>query len=287
VIDERQWRLLREWLPGAEVVKDHSWGLVGTTVLELRHDGLRYVAKAGDENDHHIARELRAHREWLEPWTSRGRAPQLVQADAGANLLLTRYLPGELVEGGEHELLPDTYFQAGELLAQFHHQFAIDDEEFEAREKKKTLDALGKPHRITSELAKHLRAEVETWPTPKMRLVPTHGDWQPRNWLVHRGVVSVIDFGRADLRPALTDFGRLAAQQFRQNPALESAFLHGYGTDPRDPDAWHRNRVREAIGTAVWAYQVHDEPFEQQGHEMLAEALADAPSGLAPETDET
>jgi hypothetical protein len=275
VIDERQRRLLQDWLPGAEVVKDHSWGLVGTTVLELMHDGTQYVAKAGDSADHHIARELRAHREWIEPWTTRGRAAQLVQADAAAKLLLTRYLPGELVEGGSYELLPDAYFQAGELLAQFHGQFSVLDLEFEAREKRRTLEALAKSHRIAPELTERLRADVESWPTPDVLLVPTHGDWQPRNWLVHRGIVSVIDFGRADLRPALTDFGRLAAQQFRQNPALESAFLQGYGADPREPDAWRRNRLREAIGTAVWAYEVHDDPFEQQGHRMITEALAD------------
>lgn len=104
--------------------------------------------------------------------------------------------------------------------------------------------------------------------------MPTHGDWQPRNWVVHKGVVSVIDLGRADLRPALTDFARLAAQQFRTDPALEAAFLHGYGDDPREPAAWRRNRIREAIATAVWAHQVGDEPFETQGHRMIAEALA-------------
>jgi hypothetical protein len=86
--------------------------------------------------------------------------------------------------------------------------------------------------------------------------------------------VAVIDLGRADLRPAMTDFGRLAAQQFRTDPALESAFLDGYGGDPREPAAWQRNRFREAIATAVWAYQVGDEPFEQQGHRMIVEALA-------------
>jgi len=261
-------------------VTDHSWGLVGTTVLELRHDGTHYVAKAGDPADRHIAREVRAHREWLQPWTSQGRAPQLVQADAEAKLLLTRYLPGELAQGTSYEQLPDTYLQAGELLALFHQQLAVEDLEFEAREKAKTLAALGKPHRIAPELTERLRAEVETWPTPATTpattLVPTHGDWQPRNWLVHGGVVSVIDFGRADLRPALTDFARLAVQQFQGNPGFESAFLQGYGSDPREPDAWRRNRLREAIGTAVWAYQVRDEGFEQQGHRMIAEALTES-----------
>lgn len=274
-LTRRQRDLLCSWLPGAEVVKDHSWGLVGTTVLQLLHGGLLYIAKAGDERDHHLARELRAHRCWLEPWTSQGLAPSLVQADAEAKLILTRYLPGELVQDTEREHDPETYLQAGRLLATLHGQSAVEDEEFEAREKEKALRWLDLPHRISPETAARLRREVESWPTPSVTVVPTHGDWQPRNWLVHEGVVSVIDFGRADLRPAMTDFARLAAQQFRLEPALEPAFCEGYGGDPREPEAWRRNRVREAIATAVWAFQVGDEAFERQGHRMIADALAD------------
>ena len=104
--------------------------------------------------------------------------------------------------------------------------------------------------------------------------MPTHGDWQPRNWLVHEGVISVIDFGRAALRPAMSDFSRLTAQDFRRDAALEAAFLDGYGSDPREPGAWHRTLVREAISTAVWAHQVGDVAFEAQGHRMIADALA-------------
>ena len=92
-----------------------------------------------------------------------------------------------------------------------------------------------------------------------------------------------IDFGRADLRPAMSDLTRLAAQQFRVVPGAEAAFLAGYGADPRDTDAWFRTRVREAIGTAVWAYQVGDEAFEAQGHRMVAAVLAEAGSGAADE----
>lgn len=273
-LDRRQRKLLEGWLPDAHVAKNHSWGLVGTTVLEVMSDGERYIVKAGDADDHHVARELRAHRNWLEPWSARGRAPQLVRADADAKLLLTRYLPGDLVEGHTCESFPDTYYQAGELLVQMHEQFAIEDETFEAREKAKALAWLDKGHRIPSDLESRLRAEVESWPTPAVTLVPTHGDWHPRNWLVHDGIVNAIDFGRADLRPPLTDFARLAARQFRAEPALEEAFLEGYGGDPRTNAAWRRNQVRDAISTAVWAYLVGDEPFEEQGHRMIVEALA-------------
>ena len=37
--------------------------------------------------------------------------------------------------------------------------------------------------------------------------------------------------------------------------------------------ATHVDVLREAVGTAVWAYQVGDEPFEKQGHRMLQDAL--------------
>lgn len=272
-----QAHLLERWLPGAQVIRDHSWGLVGTTVLELRaQNGTSYVAKAGDESDRHLAREISAYRQWLGPWTSRSRAPTLVAADMEAKLLVTTFLPGRLVEGSQHEHLADTYRQAGELLAGFHGQLSVaDDGEYESQQRKATLNWLSRPHRIAPDDAALLTDVVQAWPTPPSVVVPTHGDWQPRNWLVHEGAISVIDLGRADLRPASTDFGRLAAQQFRADPTFEPAFLHGYGTDPREPGAWLRLRVREAVGTAAWAYQVGDEAFERQGLGMIAEVIAD------------
>jgi hypothetical protein len=146
LLTARQRELLDRWMPDARIVRDLSWGLVGTTVLLLDHQGQQYVAKAGDEPDTHLARELHAHREWLDPWTSINRAPELVHGDADAKLLVTRYLPGELVEGTEHERLPETYRQAGRLLTLLHEQFAIEDRDFEATEQRRSLDWLAKPH---------------------------------------------------------------------------------------------------------------------------------------------
>jgi hypothetical protein len=270
----RQRALLDQWLPGASVEREHSWGLVETTVLEMKHAGSRFIVKAGGDEDHHIERELHAHRLWLAPWTSRGRAPALVHADAEAKLLVTQYLPGELVLGSGQDDDPGTFRQAGELLALFHAQAVVTDDDYERRENDKALAWLSGPHRIAPSVAVLLRAQIAAWPTPSATLSPTHGDWQPRNWLIHDGIVKIIDFGRAAMRPPMTDFARLAAQDFRRDPNLEAAFLDGYGSDPREPDAWHRTQVREAIGTAAWAYQVGDEPFEAQGHRMIAEVLS-------------
>lgn len=274
-LSKRQRDLLQRWFPAATVVRDHSWGLVGTTVLELsQHDG-RYILKAGDEADQHLAREVLAHRRWLTPWTSIGRAPRMVAGDEDAKLLATRFLPGELVKGGPYELRPDTYRQAGRLLALLHGQAAMEDPDYEARTKANMLTSLGGPHRIAPGVTERLRAIVGSWPTPPSVLVPTHGDWQPRNWLMHDGELRVIDFGRAEMRPRCSDFSRIAAQRFRADPRLETAFFEGYGDDPREPGAWQRERFREAIGTAVWGYRVGDEHFERQGHRMIEEVLAD------------
>jgi antitoxin (DNA-binding transcriptional repressor) of toxin-antitoxin stability system len=276
-LDARQRALVEAWLPGAEVEADLGWGLVATTVLRVRAAGGGLcVVKAGGPSDHHIAREIRAHLSWLGPWVRSGRAPTLLHHDADARVLVTRWLPGRLVLDDPAAGDPEVYAQAGRLLAQLHAVEARPDDGYEARENARMRRWLASAHRIAPADATRLSAMVDGWPEPPATLVPTHGDWQPRNWLVHEGEVRAIDLGRADLRPAGTDLARLAARDFRRDPALEAAFLDGYGGDPRDPRAGARTRVREAVATAAWAHQVGDEAFEREGLALVAEVLAEA-----------
>ncbi|HEY0186670.1 MAG TPA: phosphotransferase [Cellulomonas sp.] len=273
---------LAGWLPGAVVEADLGWGLIETTVLRLRAaDGGLCVVKAGGPSDQHLAREIRAHRCWLAGWVDAGRAPVLLHADVGAKLLVTRWLPGALVLGDPAADDPATYRQAGRLLAGLHAVERRDDPTYEARENDRLRRWLVAPHRIAPADVARIGALVDSWPEPPAVLVPTHGDWQPRNWLVHDGEVRVIDLGRADLRPAATDLDRLAARDFRRDPALEVAFLAGYGADPREPGAWSRTQVREAVATAAWAYRVGDARFEQEGLRRVAEVLSGDPAAAA------
>ena len=268
-LSPEQHDLLARWVPDARFVADHSWGLVDTVVLEVSSEQGRLVVKAGGPSDSHIGRELRAHREWLRPWVTTGHAPALLYGDASARVLVTRYLPGQLLEGTPAQDDPDTYRQAGGLLARHHGQLSAHDPEWHDKFRARVRRDLDRPHRIDPDIEQLVRAEVSTWPGGGSDVVPTHGDWQPRNWLIDGGVVRVIDFGRADLRPATEDFVRLARQDFARDPRLETAFLDGYGHDPRDPEQWHRDLVGEAVGTAVWAYGVGDERFERFGHGLL------------------
>ena len=274
-LSPEQAAVLESWFPGAELVADLSWGLTDTTVLRLRHDGADLVVKATGPGNHHIGREITAHESATKPLLAAGAVARLVRADRSLRMLVTTYLPGVLVEGHEAEWAEDTYQQAGVLLALLHGQGARPAPGHEAEADARALAWLDQPHRIDTATEERLRAILTSGERPPSTVVPTHGDWQPRNWLVDEGRVLVIDLGRFDWRPPATDLARLAAQQFRGRPELERAFLEGYGTDPRTPESWRLIRVREAIGTAVWAHQMGDADFEEQGHRMIREALTD------------
>lgn len=272
---------LHAWLPGAELLGEHSWGLVDTVVLRVReqdrqghqgHQGRELTVKAFGPGNHHLDRELNAHRHFLAPLRADERAPTLVHADTDARLLVTTWLPGELVQGHPAEADPDTYRQAGALLARLHHQPALQRRSttWLAGQRDRALRWLAQPHRIPQHQVAAVRAW--DWPTGTVTLAPTHGDYQPRNWVVDDGRVAVIDLGRADLRPPATDLARMQARQWRGRPDLEQAFLDGYGADPRPP-WWVSTLLAEAVGAAAWAHQVGDEAFEAEGLRSLTELL--------------
>lgn len=266
--------LVESWLPGATLVADLSWGLVDTVVLHVRHGRRDLVVKAAGADNHHLAREIAAHRTWVPVLARAGRAVRLRYAAESANVLVTTYLPGHLVQGTDAEWTPDVYLQAGRLLARLHGQAQRVDHDYETQENAKSRAWLDGPHRIARETEAWLRSEIATFPDEPVTLVPTHGDFHPRNWLVDGSTVHVIDFGRAAWRPADTDLARIAGRQLAHQPELELAFLEGYGSDPRTPELWRRTLVREAIGTACWAHQVGDSSFEAHGHRLIASLRA-------------
>lgn len=268
-----QVRVVESWLSSPTLVADLSWGLVDTVVLHVATDDGDVIVKAGGASNHHLGREIAAHEGYTAPLLAVGGAARLLGASRDANVLATAYLPGHLVEGTPAEFEPDTYAQAGRLLRHFHDQAARSADDFERSATERALAWLDADHRIAPAVERAARSILTSYQPAPVTVVPTHGDWQPRNWLVHDATVTIIDFGRFAFRPAASDLCRLAAQQWREDPALETAFLHGYGSDPRDATLWRMLQLREAIGTAAWAYQVGAMEFEAQGHRMLDEAL--------------
>lgn len=269
----RQRDLVAAWLPGAQTLADHSWGLIDTTVIRVRHRGRDLTIKAGGPGNHHIAREITAHEEFTAPLLP-GRAPALLHRDRDASVLVTTWLPGDLVQGREAEWDPQTYHQAGDLLARWHTQARRRDSGWLASQRDRAARWLEGPHRIPSEQVVRARERLSSVHVEPVLVVPTHGDLSPRNWVVDQGRISFIDFGRAAWRPAATDLARLSTGHWRGRPDLEAAFLEGYGPDPRE-HWWPDTLLAEAIGVAAWAHQVGDQPFEAHGLRMVAEALSD------------
>jgi hypothetical protein len=261
-------------LPGVRFLKDLSWNLVDTAVLEVAHEKRRYVIKAAGPSNHHIGREIDAHWSSTGVWASQSRAPKLVHANRSLNLLVTEYVEGCLVEGSPAEYETRTYLQAGQLLRTFHAQTARTDSRYEAAATAKAVAWMETPHRVEESVAEKVRIILTAYRPEPVTVVPTHGDWQPRNWLMNGTELRIIDFGRFEFRPAVSDFCRLAVRQWRSSPELEAAFSEGYGSDPRESKLWNITLLREAVSTAVWAFQVGDHEFEKQGHWMLTDALA-------------
>ena len=269
----RQETVLAAAFPGMAVAADHSWP-TGATVLEFVAGGGRYILKAA-EDSHHIVREARAHQTWLGPLA--GNAPELVLYDGRAGLLVTRHLPGHIALGSPAAGDPDVFRQAGSLLAHLH-RGAFGGERastrYEAAMVRRSANLVERsrglaPAEELETLARWLRNFA---PSP-VELVPTHGDFQPRNWLVRPdGRVALIDFGRADLRPWYTDLVRLEHQELAGRGDLRSALLEGYGGPSAPPRSagWMLDNVLQSLGTVVWAHERGDAAFERQGRGMLA-----------------
>ena len=261
------------WVPGAELLADMSWGLVERTVLHLATDQGEVTVKASPPQDRHTAREIAAHRAWLAPLVAEGHVPRLLHADQAARILGAEHLPGELVLGHPAQSEPETFAQAGRILRLLHGQARGVDAGYGQQLRETTLRWLSRPHRIEPSTARELHRRVSAWPDQGAEMVPTHQDFQPRNWLVDEARVRLIDFGGMELAPALVALVRLHRQDFQDDPRLEQAFLAGYGSDPRRDELWPRQLLAQAVSTAVWAFGVGDEAFEQQGHRMVAQCL--------------
>ncbi|WP_192498661.1 phosphotransferase family protein [Ornithinimicrobium pratense] len=160
-------------------------------------------------------------------------------------------------------------------LVQLHGQPGRPSSTWLAERRDRALRWLTHPHRMPHDVVERVRAFGCA--DGQVDLVPTHGDLSPRNWVVHDGVISFIDLGRADLRPRATDLFRLQDRSWRGRPDLERAFFTGYGADPRDVWWWPSLVLAEHIGTAVWAHQVGDEAFEAKGLRGLREVFPAGP----------
>jgi tRNA A-37 threonylcarbamoyl transferase component Bud32 len=268
--------LLDGWLGTWCVVEDHSWPLQDTTVLRVRSAVGEHTVKASTTN-RHIGQEIAAHRDVL-PGLPALPAPRLEFADEGAGILVTGYLPGRLVLGAPQQDEPDVFAQAGEILAALQVQGAV-SHDYMRLVADGTVDRLAQADGLIDDVHRERLALRLARIRPRaVRLHFTHGDYQPRNWLVHEGRVSVIDFGRGGQRSWVSDLVRMRSKDFHDRPDLEAAFMLGMGRelDDDDRDVLELETVRDAIATVVWSHGIGDGDFEEHGRVMIRRLLAEA-----------
>ncbi len=105
--------------------------------------------------------------------------------------------------------------------------------------------------------------------------VPCHHDYTPRNWVVDRGAVGVLDFEWSGLDIWVADLARLYLGIWPSRPDLAEAFLVGYGRELTRTD---RQLLRGcAVLTAVWlvvqAHATRQPSFEDASRVALRRVL--------------
>jgi hypothetical protein len=268
-ISAQQRARLDEWLGRWEVLADHSWPLQDTTVLHVRSASGDHIAKMGTG----LRREIDACRRAVALLPDR--APRLEHHDARAEILVTSYLPGELVEGTPAEAAPDVYRQAGELLARLQAPAEVSDtyaEQALAAVSRRIAEATGL---VPGPQLDALRERAARCTPRPVRLYFTHGDYQPRNWVIDNGRVGVIDFGRGQDRSWVSDLVRLQNQQFTKHPERERAFMAGLGrmVEGNDAELLAIESMRQGLGTVIWAHGIGDRDFEEHGRTMITRLL--------------
>ncbi|MFJ2580842.1 aminoglycoside phosphotransferase family protein [Kitasatospora aureofaciens] len=235
------------------------WEVLGT-------DGRRLFAKRHKNAlMHHRETAALTH---LAPSLGPGRAPTLLAEDQQALLVVTTALPGTpvittpLTEAEQRE----AYRQAGQLAAGIHAQPPTDapvGEQLPWKQERERALARARDARLP-EADIEVLAQATRIEPPRFPLAYCHGDFGPRNWLVHREgdalVVGVIDFERSQAEaPVRRDLMRAMLQLTPHRPDLREAFLDGYGRALSSAE-WAACRAWAAIDCPAalrWALDHH------------------------------
>ncbi len=279
-LSSRQRELLREWVGKWRLVADLSWPLQDTVVLSIAAAGDDLVVKASTSSVH-IRREIWAHEGHLK--NMGGVVPRLLRADADAGILVTRYLPGDLVLGTAEAISATTYRQAGELLARFMVGMGDSGDYMPQQIEKARGLVEGAAGLAPVSQLRRARRDLDEMLPVTVPLVLTHGDYQPRNWLRGaNGELLLIDFGRAAPRHWTSELPRLESRAF-DDRTLRDAFFGGLGFEPAPEDAavHHLERLGMAVGTVVWAHEIGDFEFEEEGRRMLERALDESAGSVS------
>lgn len=258
------------------LTSDLSWPHGESFVAELvSGDGRRYVGKA-HRRPEKFAAELHAYRVWT---ASLGpHAPALVAADETRRVLVLSKVEGDLPTEPTERL----FGEAGRLLRRFHEAEAPVPLRGYAQSERRRLERWldrARPGLITASEVDVARRGIEVLARLGDPLgVPSHHDWQPRNWLVDgTGHLTVIDFEHSRRSPWYSDLERLWWNEWAERPDLRDAFLAAYGRTV-DDEAYRAFMASSAVDhlvTVVWADEHGDPGYSDFARCQLATVVVD------------
>ncbi len=265
---------LAEVLVGpCQLVADHSWANKRTRIVEITTpDGHAWFVKVFDAASHY-ERELHAYTHWVPAIADR--APTVRASDDAASVLVVSKLEGAVdptLTGDDNVAM---HRDAGRVLRRFHDAAApsVDPNAVQRRIDAYRTWVEHAPEGLVDpgDLA-FVEESVQILSSlPPLLVVPTHGDWQPRNWVVHRGAVGVVDFELAEPAWWTRDLERLWWAEWLDHPELRDAFLDGYGRDLTDLDTTvlMASSALGAVTTIVWGERYGDPGFSEHGRGIL------------------
>lgn len=216
--------------------------------------------------------EAAAYRNWVPSIADR--APALVAEDEDAQVLVLTKLDGDAPAA---ELHRSVYADAGSVLQRFHD---AGEELVDPGWAAQRLDNLyswvermpaGLIDADDVEWAKQQAEVLLDLPPPP--LVPCHGDFQPRNWLIDGdGRVLVFDFEKARHDWWIHDIQRMWWKEWTHRPDLRDSFLAGYGRqlDETERAGFRANSARGHLVQIAWATAHGDLELAAEGRASLA-----------------
>ena len=256
-----------------DVAADLSWADLGlSVVLEVvTDDGTPLIVKSHNDVFRNQL-EVAAYRNWVPSIADR--APALVAADDAGQVLVLTKLPGAAPPA---DLSAAAYADAGAVLRRFH---ASGDELVDsswAEQRLANLDSwierlppgLVDPHDVAW-VQEQAGVLLELPPPP---LVPCHGDFQPRNWLVEgHDRVFLFDFEKARHDWWIHDIQRMWWKEWHDRPDRRDGFLAGYGREltATEQAGLRANSARGHLVQIAWATEHGDTAFADEGRSYLA-----------------
>jgi Ser/Thr protein kinase RdoA (MazF antagonist) len=263
-------------LAGIAAVRDCSWPREGSTVFRLtdRTGATVYAKRHATSKFHH--REVEAYRTWVPDLGPA--APRLVAADSELRAIIITAVPGRSLHGAVHTPAEQRriFRRIGELAAAIHHSAPARPAPAGA------LAALEKLERHLDGARDHLAPGDEDFiratatragQLTALDLVPTHGDYQPRNllWDESTGDLYAIDFERAEPGPGVRDLVRLS-DAWAGRPDLFEATMAGYGRPLTDAEQAHLtvHSVLDAVSGIQYGAAHGDWELVERGRRTLA-----------------